>query len=380
MNSDSSPVALSLQERLRQAHPRLPATWTLVAINLGVFAAMLFHGAGLWHTPNAVQMDWGANFGPATKDGEWWRLGSALFLHFGLLHLGMNMTALAEAGTFVERMIGSRRFVAVYFLGGLLGNLLSLIAQGDRAVAGGASGAIFGLYGALIYLLWTRRHQVDRTEFRWLFGGAIGFSLLTVSMGFLITGIDNAAHLGGLCGGVLAGIALASPPDLSPDRLRRRRGLAGIALAAAFVGLAIAIPPPRYHWHEELEAREAVSQVLGEERQIGAAWDSIATQGREGATSFEALAGRVDAEIGDRYEETFEQLSSLKLSPEAPSAQAVESLRRYVAARREASRELAEGLREHDRLKIINALEKVRRTQPNGVPAGKPPETSPSKK
>jgi rhomboid protease GluP len=98
-----------------------------------VFLLMLAFGAGLWHAPNGVQLAWGANFGPATKDGEWWRLATAMFLHFGLVHLAMNMWALWDAGRLVERWIGHLRFAVLYLASGLAGNLVSLVVQGDRA-------------------------------------------------------------------------------------------------------------------------------------------------------------------------------------------------------------------------------------------------------
>ena len=125
---------LPLIDQLIARRRRIPVTTALIVANLAVFAAMLLSGAGLWHSANGIQLAWGANFGPATKDGEWWRLGSALFLHFGLLHLGMNMLSLLDGGRLVERMFGPVRLVAIYFVSGLTGNQLSLIVQGDRAV------------------------------------------------------------------------------------------------------------------------------------------------------------------------------------------------------------------------------------------------------
>ncbi|MDQ6680875.1 MAG: rhomboid family intramembrane serine protease, partial [Pseudomonadota bacterium] len=164
--------------------PRLaPATTLLIAANVGVFLVMLGFGAGLWHAPNEVQLAWGANFGPATKDGQWWRLASAMFLHFGVLHLAMNMWALWDCGRLVERLFGSARFVVIYLGSGLAGNLVSLVTQGDRAVSGGASGAIFGVFGALLVCLARERRQIDPTEFRWLFWGGAGFTLATLLLG-----------------------------------------------------------------------------------------------------------------------------------------------------------------------------------------------------
>ena len=159
----------SLYDQLRLRMPQLRITPLLIAANVIVFVAMLFNGAGLWHSQNGVQLAWGANFGPATQDGQWWRLGSALFLHFGLLHISLNMFALWDAGQWVERMYGHFRFAVIYFSAGLAGNLLSLVIHAGHAVSGGASGAIFGLYGALLSYLWLERSRIHRGEFRWLF-------------------------------------------------------------------------------------------------------------------------------------------------------------------------------------------------------------------
>jgi rhomboid protease GluP len=162
----------SLHDLLRQQVPSIPVTQLLIAINLIVFIAILDVGADIWHSSNGVQLDWGANFGPAVQDGEWWRLGSALFLHFGVIHLALNLLALWDSGQLVERMYGHAHFTGIYFTSGLAGNLLSLATTEGSAVSGGASGAIFGVYGALLIFLWRERANIHPHEFRWLFWGA----------------------------------------------------------------------------------------------------------------------------------------------------------------------------------------------------------------
>ena len=98
------PSMPSLHDLLRQQVSSIPVTQLLIAINLIVFIAMLEGGADIWHSSNGMQLDWGANFGPAVQDGEWWRLGSALFLHFGVIHLALNLLALWDSGQFLVSM------------------------------------------------------------------------------------------------------------------------------------------------------------------------------------------------------------------------------------------------------------------------------------
>lgn len=337
-----------------------PATVALVGTNIAVFVAMLLHGGAWWHSHDGLPLAWGASFGPATKDGQWWRLGTAMFLHFGLVHLAVNMWALWDAGRLVERLYGSLRVLAIYLASGLAGNLLSLITHGDHAVSAGASGAIFGVYGALLVVLWRERRQVHPTEFRWLFGGAAVFSAITIGFGFAMAGLDNAAHIGGLLSGTLLGVAFAKPLAASSPLPGIGRWLAGAAFLAAVVVLVIAIPAPSYRWSEEVQARTEIREFLGDDRRITERWQQIFDTGREQGLSFDELAGRIEADVEREYEKSFEQLSALNLAPGAPSAPAVDYLKKYAQLRSDAFRSLAEGLRTHDAARVREALEKAR--------------------
>jgi rhomboid protease GluP len=348
---------LPLHDLLYQRLPGIPVTKLLVAVNLLVFAAMLAGGAGLWHSSNTVQLAWGANFGPATQDGEWWRLGTALFLHFGAVHLTLNLWALWDAGQLVERMYGHARFACIHFASGLTGNLLSLVAHRGLAISGGASGAIFGLFGALLIFLWRERHNLHPKEFRWFFWGAAGFALASLVLGLLITGIDNAAHIGGFFSGILCGVIFAQPAGMIERRFRRIRLLAGATFALAIVILVSQIPVRTYRWSEEALARKEIGEFLRDDAAITQSWQSILDKAREGGISFDELAGRIDTSVGDRYEESFELLSELPPNPALPSAATVEILRHYAERRRDASRALAEGLRAHKPEQIRDALE-----------------------
>lgn len=345
-----------LHDRLRQRLPQVRVTQWLIGINLLVFLAMLASGAGLWHSSNAVQLAWGANFGPATQDGEWWRLGSALFLHFGALHLVMNMWALWDGGQLVERMYGHLRFAAIYFISGISGNLLSLVSHHGQAISGGASGAIFGVYGALLVCLWRERRHLQPREFRWLFWGASGFAALTIVLGLLIPGIDNAAHVGGFLTGLLSGVVLARALDAGQTLAWRPRSLAAAVYALALLLLVSQIPEPAWRWSEEAQARKEVSEFLRDDAAIRQAWQKILNDSKRGGVSFDELAGRIDTAIGDRYEESFEHLSLFPINPALPSAKTLEMLRDYAERRRDASRSLAEGLRSKDSAKIREAI------------------------
>ncbi|MDE2365989.1 MAG: rhomboid family intramembrane serine protease [Betaproteobacteria bacterium] len=357
---------LPLHDLLYRQVPRVPVTVLLVAVNLLVFLAMLASGAGLWHSVNSVQLAWGANFGPATQDGEWWRLGTAMFLHFGAIHLTLNMWALWDGGQLVERMYGHARFAGIYFSSGLAGNLLSLVAHKGLAISGGASGAIFGIYGALLVFLWRERRNLHPRDFRWFFWGAAGFAAASFILGFLITGIDNAAHIGGFLTGMLGGVILARPIDGAKDvpshtRIRARM-LAGGIFALSIAVLIARIPVPAYLWSEELLARKEIGQFLHDDAAISQAWQKILEEGKRGSTSFEELAGRIDASVAGPYEESFEQLSHIPPNPAMPSATALETLRHYAERRRDASRALAEGLRAHKPEQIRDALEMARQS------------------
>ncbi|NOT69542.1 MAG: rhomboid family intramembrane serine protease [Methylophilaceae bacterium] len=353
MNKPSPTIVLSLQDMLLQRVARASITQLLIVANLLVFLAMLMGGAGFWHSPNGIQLAWGANFGPATQDGEWWRLGSALFLHFGIVHLAMNMWALWDGGQFVERMYGHLRFLTIYFISGLAGNLLSLVVQGGHAVSGGASGAIFGVYGALLTFLWRERNNLHPGEFRWLFWAAVGFTLFSITLGFVVPGIDNSAHIGGFVTGLLSSMVLAQPLNSTQRLSAKNRWLAGSAFVVAIAILIYQIPKPAYRWSEEVQARKEIDEFMREDAAIKQTWQNIVTQSKQNNATLDGLANLIDSEIARHYEESFEQLSKLPVNSAMPSFMTIEKLLEYTETRRDESRALTRDLRFKSAIKSI---------------------------
>ncbi|MGY4690286.1 rhomboid family intramembrane serine protease [Salibacterium sp. K-3] len=150
-------------------------------------------------------IEFGAKYNPALLDGEWWRLFTSMFLHIGVFHLVMNSLALFYIGGAVERMYGTARFIVIYITAGIFGSLASFAF--NEQVSAGASGAIFGCFGALLYFGLIHRALFFRTM-----GLNVLFILgINLAFGFAVPAVDNGAHIGGLAGGFLASALLHLP-------------------------------------------------------------------------------------------------------------------------------------------------------------------------
>ena len=243
--------------RLFRISPGFPVTRALVALNLLVFVGMLFDGAALMSGSGLVAVHWGSNFGPLTIGGQWWRLGSAMFVHFGLLHVAVNMYSLYQTGALVERLFGSRQFLLLYVMAGLCGSLASLLWN-PQVNSAGASGAIFGVIGGLLVYLFDARQGIPMAIMRDVRRSTLGFVAFNLIFGFIQPGIDNAAHLGGLAGGVVAGLMLARP--LQED-FRRRHPSGGVGMAAVSTLLILVVGALVLSHQAELRPRTPLPQL-----------------------------------------------------------------------------------------------------------------------
>jgi rhomboid protease GluP len=178
-----------------------PVTAVVVASNVILFAIMLAKGADVLQPATGMMIEWGANFGLKTLDGEWWRLLTSCFLHFGVVHLLMNMYALIYVGLILEPQLGSTRVAVAYLLTGIVASLTSVWWH-SWVVAAGASGAVFGMYGVLLALL-TTNYMEQKLRKPMLM--SIGFFVVYNLAYGLNDGIDNAAHIGGLLSGMIIG-------------------------------------------------------------------------------------------------------------------------------------------------------------------------------
>lgn len=193
-----------------------PVVMVILIINVGVwlFQTILPAARGPY---DIITFSFGA-FPPAIADGQWYRLITPMFLHSpdGIWHIGLNSYALFIFGPNVEQAFGKAKFVAIYLISGFTGGALSYVLGPCNRIGVGASGAIFGVIGALFVFLYNRRQQ---TFVRGYLKNIIFLVGLNLVIGFALPGIDNLAHLGGLAGGALVAFGFDEQgPAMGPAR------------------------------------------------------------------------------------------------------------------------------------------------------------------
>lgn len=185
-----------------------PVTVVLILINVLVFIAVELTGTSqnAWHV-----LDYGAAYTPyIVQNGEIYRLFTSMFLHFGIEHLVNNMLVLFVLGSRLEQVIGKLRFLFIYLAGGIAGNIFSLILElrnQDFSVSAGASGAVFAVMGAMIYVVIRNKGWLGDLSMRQILVMAV-FSLY---FGFTSSGVDNAAHIGGMIAGFVLAVLIWHP-------------------------------------------------------------------------------------------------------------------------------------------------------------------------
>lgn len=222
-----SGAAASRSMSVRDLAPTSYLTLALIAVNVAIFLVdWLRTGAGA----NALYRNW-VLYEPLVNDGEWWRLITGGFLHANLLHLAFNMFALYSIGTFLERVVGPLKYGLIYaasLLGGSLG--VVLLSTGQPTV--GASGAIFGIFGAFAVLSLSRGISP-------MASGIGSTILLNLFITFAVPGISIGGHLGGLlAGGACGALLFGVNPDQARDKQRHNTSSRD---AATIVGLAVVL-------------------------------------------------------------------------------------------------------------------------------------------
>jgi membrane associated rhomboid family serine protease/Flp pilus assembly protein TadD len=201
----------------RETMPML-VTQAIFGINVAVFIGMLLSGASPMSPSSESLIAWGANFGAYTLTGQWWRLITSCFVHIGLIHIAFNMWCLWSLGGLAERLYGRVTFACVYLLCGISGSLGSVWWHGTPTISAGASGAIFGIAGAVIASLKLGEFPSAGMA-QGTMQSLIAFVGYNVVFGAISGRTDNACHAGGLVAGLVLGalIAKAAPgPGLAP--------------------------------------------------------------------------------------------------------------------------------------------------------------------
>jgi rhomboid protease GluP len=340
---------LEFDRRVLSRTPRTPATTAIVLLNAGMFLAIVAFGAELIFPVGTMQIGWGSNFRPYTTDGEWWRLVTSMFIHFGILHLLFNMWFLAATGPLVERLYGSISYLFIYSVSGVTAGLTSL-AWHPFVNSAGASGAIFGLYGTLLAALTRSGHSIPPSVTSPLKKSILVFSVSALAIGWLHKGVDNAAHVGGFASGYLLGLALAGRLSVTEKPTTRASTiLVSLAVTAGLLGTGT------------LFALRAASSLQGEglfwqtqhwlarnERAALDQWLAISERARQNTLNDAQYADAVQSQVLPTWREAERRLQKIQLPDTSATFAKLQYLRAFVGSRRTAYELCIKGARDHN--------------------------------
>ena len=240
--ADDAPQPIMHTPWVRRNESTIGVTQVIFGINAAVFLGMALSTSSVMGFSGLDLVRWGANYGPYTLSGEWWRLLTSVFVHGSIIHIAFNMWCLWNLGALCEALYGPWTYLAIYLLCGVGGSLGSVLWK-PTVLSVGASGAIFGLAGALLAAFKLGEFSVPRAALSGTLRSVGAFVVYNLIFGAAISGVDNAAHIGGLITGLILGalIALFAPQhDHGP-----RRAIIFLLLILALSGGAMALA--RYH-------------------------------------------------------------------------------------------------------------------------------------
>jgi rhomboid protease GluP len=344
---------VEFQHTLEDLTPSAYVTNALVGVNLAIFVLMVISGVSLGTPSTADLLNWGAEYGPRTLHGEWWRLFTSMFVHIGLMHVAYNMLAFAYVGPIVERMLGNIGFLVLYLVAGLGGSLLALYTDA-LVLHAGASGAVFGVYGALLAQIVKQGRSMPPHVVSQL--GRLGMIFVLYNLiNSFAPGISMAAHIGGLVTGFVCGLVLAEP--LSRDALVERPVRAMMALVLGVVMLFGGVFGAQARYPELDRLQQLQDQFTKLDKKDSKVFDGVKYQSDRKGMSDEEFADFVERDVLPEWHGMREQVAAYRPVPR-PYAGRVEEILDYMRLRQDSCELIVAGLREHNEQEIKQAAER----------------------
>lgn len=326
------------------AHWWTSVTGIIILLNVASFIVMagVFDAGWIQAASSEPYVRFAGNNGAATTSGEWWRLLTSMFAHYGVIHLLMNMWALLNVGQLMERLAGRSLFALIYLTSGICGGLASIWWNGDKVWSAGASGAVFGILGATLGYILRQKHTLPASVFQPMLKSSLLFIGYNLLYGFAKSGIDNADHIGGFTAGIVLGWLTALPLEREKrDLLLRPRFVLGVVVSLVLIAIGVAAAPRfDYSVREELSLEKTLEPVTTREPALlRNATTSVQAYQQHGDAG-DALIRLLENELIPFYDDLSRNLGALPLTAGSKTDSRRQVLKRFADARAAAERQL----------------------------------------